>query len=120
MKYLVFLLPLLVLASCSPPEVPEEVPEEKIVYRQGIPYAINSDKPFTGIIVSFYDNGQREMRGNYKDGKLDGLHEQFSINGQVTVRGNYRHGLRDGLYEEFDEYGELMLRENWEDGVTID
>ena len=68
MKILV-ILSLMVLVSCSP----TEVPSEKLVERGGITYLINSQTPFSGRSVSYYENGQLTFKGNYKDGKEDGL-----------------------------------------------
>jgi hypothetical protein len=53
-KYLVVLLSLLILTSCSPPEVHPN----KLVERNGVTYQVNSDKPFTGSSVRRQDNGE--------------------------------------------------------------
>ena len=50
MKQLLTILCLVLLVSCSPPP---EVPDDKLVERQGIKYEVNSDQPFTGISVEY-------------------------------------------------------------------
>ena len=49
MKKLLTILCLVLLVSCS-----NEVPEDKLVYRQGITYEVNSTTPFTGQSVKYW------------------------------------------------------------------
>jgi len=77
MKKLLTTLCLVLLVSCS-----KEVPKDKLLERNGIQYEVNSNTPFTGSSVSYFKNGELEYRSNYKDGKLDGIHEGFHNNGQ--------------------------------------
>jgi antitoxin component YwqK of YwqJK toxin-antitoxin module len=60
-----------------------------------------------GLWEWFYENGQLWSRENFKDGKLDGLYESFYDNGQLRIRGNFIDGEPDGLLEYFDEEGNL-------------
>ena len=111
MKILV-ILSLIVLVSCSP----TEVPSEKLVERGGITYLINSQTPFSGRSVSYYENGQLTFKGNFKDGKPDGLSETYYENGQLWIKGNYKDGKKDGLEEWYYENGQLTQRANYKDG----
>ncbi len=111
MKKLLTILCLVLLVSCS-----NEVPSDKLVERGDITYETNSTTPFTGSSVSYHDNGQLEMRGNYKDGKDDGLWEGYYENGQLSVKGNYKDGELHGLYESFHKNGQLNVRRNYKDG----
>jgi antitoxin component YwqK of YwqJK toxin-antitoxin module len=36
----------------------------------GLTYSPNSDKPYTGKVYSFYENGKRYSEGTFKDGDL--------------------------------------------------
>ena len=38
----------------------------------------------------FYENGQLEQRGNYKNGKMDGLREYFDKDGNLTGAKEYK------------------------------
>ena len=87
MKQLLTILCLVLLVSCS-----NEVPSDKLVERDGITYEVNSTTPFTGSSVEYHDNGQLEKRGNYKNGKQDGLFEFFNENGNLTSTQTYRNG----------------------------
>ena len=111
MKKLLTIFCLALLVSCS-----NEVPSDKLVERNGITYETNSTTPFTGSSVSYHENGQLEMRGNYKDGKDDGLWESYYENGQLEMRGNYKDGEPDGLREFHYDNGQLESRGNVKDG----
>ena len=101
------------LTSCS---TETEVLETALLERQGLAYQVNSDTPFTGLVVSYYDNGQYEYKKNYKDGKQHGLYEKFYENGQLQAKGNYKDGKQHGLYEQFSENGQLQAKWNLKDG----
>ena len=79
----------------------KEVPPDRLVQRRGITYEINSQTPFTGSSVSYYENGQLEVRENYKDGKVEGLYEGYYENGQLEERGNLKDGKEEGLFASF-------------------
>ena len=36
-------------------------------------YKINSDKPFSGLIINKYDSGQKKSKGFLTNGKEDGI-----------------------------------------------
>ncbi len=116
MKYPIPLLSLLVLTACSAPEVLAG----KLVERNGVTYQIDSDEPFTGRSVRFYENGQLENRADYKDGQKEGLSEWFWENGNLGQRGNLKDGKKNGLLEAFNQRGELLRSVHYKNGVRID
>ena len=71
--------------------------------------------PFTGMVEDFHDNGQLAMRGNFKDGKQDGLWMQFWNNGELQMKANFKDGK--GLAEFFDEEGNFVGTQEYENGV---
>ena len=101
------------LTSCS---TETEVLETALLERQGLVYQVNSDTPFTGLVVSYYDNGQYEYKKNLKDGKQHGLYEKFYENGQLEDKRNYKDGKQHGPFERFYENGQLEGKGNWKDG----
>ena len=64
-----------------------------------------------GLIEEFYDNGQLERKGNYKDRKREGPWEWYYENGQLEERENYKNGIWNGSWEYFDEKGKLVESE---------
>ena len=99
MKYLLLTL-LLILAGCI-----KEVPFAKLVDRGGIYYEVNSQIPFTGAAVSYHINGQLQSKGDFKDGKRDGLFERYHANGQLKSKRSYKDGEKDGLREFYADDG---------------
>ena len=104
-------------ASKSPPKIPSGVSDGHFLIRNGLIYQQSSTEPFTGIFECFYDNGQLEIRGYFKDGKKEGLWEKFWGNGQLEVRAYSIDGKEEGLWEYFDEDGGLIKTETYKDGV---
>ena len=41
---------------------------------------------------TYYENGQIQEEGNYKDGKEDGKYTWYYENGQIMEEGNYKDG----------------------------
>ena len=111
MKKLLPIIFILILSSCS-----KEFPLEQTVERNGITYEVNSEEPFTGTTVSYYENSQLEQRSNLKDGELDGLEERYDENGQLQSKTNFKDGERDGLDEDYHDNGQLVSKENYKDG----
>ena len=93
--------------------------KDQTVTRDGLIYHQDTNEPVNGIVEMFHPNGQSKVRGNFIDGKSDGLWKYFYENGQLNMRGNYRDGKQDGLQEYFDEDGNLISTETWENGELL-
>ena len=72
------------------------VEENKLVNRGGLRYEINSDDPFTGIVVEYWPNGQKEQEWEYRDGKLHGTTTNWYENGQKWSETEFRDGKAHG------------------------
>ena len=68
--------------------------------------------PPDGPYESYYENGQLQVKGTYKDGELDGLVETYHENGQLSERGTYP----DGPFEMYYENGQLDTKGTYKDG----
>ena len=91
--------------------------DDKVLLRNdGIRYWANSNKPICGCIEILHENGEIGYRGNFKDGKNEGLEESFFKNGQLSRRVNYRNGKKHGLFERFHENGEIRMRRHYKNG----
>ena len=62
---------------------------------------------------------QIEDKGNYIDGKKEGLWEEYYDNGQLKAKGVYKEGKEDGTWEVFDEQGQLKAKINYRMGIKI-
>ena len=84
----IFLTSLIILVtSCSLPEVPDEY----LVEQSGIVYQIDSDKPYTGKGLSYHSNGQIGGITTYKNGEIID-EESYYDHGQLDYKGTYKNG----------------------------
>ena len=114
----------------------ETVLADDLVVRNGIFYKKFTDVPFIGDVIghqngtiingkrdgfweSYYDNGQLNWKGNYKDDCLDGPWEYYHENGQLSYKGNYKAGLEEGLFEHFQKNGKFEKKERWKNGRRV-
>ncbi len=65
-----------------------------------------------GTYRMYYENGQLEEEGTYKDGERDGLWKLYYENGQLFKEGTLKKGERHGPYKNYFDNGEL-----WEEGT---
>ena len=56
-------------------------------------------QPWDGKLTWWYDNGQKELEGTYKDGKKDGIHTIWYENGQKEEEQTYKNGKLIDLKE---------------------
>tara|TARA_B110000003_G_C16207896_1_gene362135 strand:- start:72 stop:491 length:420 start_codon:yes stop_codon:yes gene_type:complete len=102
MKKLLPILCVLIITSCS-----KEVPSDQLVGE------------LDGFIQSYFENGQLETSGQYKNGKKDGVHERYFVNGQVMLKEKFLDGNRDGLNQSFHMNGQLKTEIYYKDGKGI-
>ena len=67
----------------------------------------------------YYENGQKEKEGTYKDGKKDGLWTYWNENGQKKSEVTYKNGELDGLWISWFENGQKKTEGTWKDGNFI-
>ena len=138
----------------------------KLVVRNGIYYQVNSQIPFTGKVYRpysgdqgdklegyflngrrngkwtiWYDNGQKQFEGTYKNGSYDskiskwgidgqlseecfysngvlnGSCKMFYYNGKTKFNGSYIMGQYDGLIYEYSDDGTLAKSAKYNNGV---
>ena len=94
----------------------EPIDGSTLVEKDSLMYAPDSDKPYSGEVVSYYSNGQKEYEGTFKDGKLDGLHTNWYENGQKENELTYKDGKKEGLWTNWDENGQKSGEVTYKDG----
>ncbi|MDG2313138.1 MAG: hypothetical protein P8M15_03800 [Alphaproteobacteria bacterium] len=120
----------------------ETVTPTDLVKRNGIYYKKYTDKPYSGSVKGtdefgyivkgnykdgkeegvwefYYDNGQIYSKPTYKDGKLHGYYEEYLINGQLERKLTYKNGKLDGVWEEYYENGKLNYKITFENGERV-
>jgi len=70
-----------------------------LIDRGGLKYAPNDDEPYTGKVFDFYENGQKKLDGNYRNGLMNGKWTYYHENGQIYVQGRFIDGDGSNLSE---------------------
>ena len=124
MKTLITIIFLSLLSSsCS-------VPDDDLVYRDGLYYKKFSEIPFSGKVTGLrnglmkngkedgewvinHDNGQLWSKGNYKNGEEEGVWVGYHENGQLWSKGNYKNGEEEGEWVWYNIDGHLTSKGNY-------
>ena len=86
---------------------PEGVNPKELDLREGIIYLKGSDTPYAGKVSALYENGQKKVETNYKDGKREGLTIGWYKNGQKKAEANFKDGkLVGGSAKYWNSKGE--------------
>ena len=152
MKIFLTILCLLILVSCSKPEVPSH----RLIENGGLFYELDSNKPFSGISIhnvdtklfsktylekgitlrkeTFYPQGTMHTIETFTEGvggnKVQVFDEEGKDisnelyltlwdDGSIKSRGNYTNGKKEGVWEEFDRFGNSLKRTHWENNLLI-
>lgn len=114
MKKLIALLVItLFMWGCQEKEV--DMSQKQI--RNGVVYLVNEDKPYSGIIVKKYENGQIEIKERYKDGLPEGEQYFYHSNGQVSMKGTFKKGKVVGEATSYYEDGQIENKLMYKDGL---
>lgn len=99
------LLILFVFYSCMDQMIPRNdsrLREEKEILFLG-------EKPFTGEIVSFFEDGKLETSTEYKEGKKNGMEKIWYRNGVILSERNYIDGKKEGIHRGWHEEGQIRF-----------
>ena len=94
---IILTLPLLLGGCGGTTEINSEsqnVNVEELIERKEIVYLKGPYRGYTGKSYELHPNGQKEMEGNYKDGKQDGLETWWDENGQLRSEVNWEDGKK--------------------------
>ena len=81
---------LMLMLGCSGDTIKLE--SNNLIDRGGLMYAPNDDEPFTGGVFDFYENGEKELDGNYRKGLMNGEWTYYHENGQFHAQGRFIDG----------------------------
>lgn len=88
-------------------------------YAGGCIYHYQS-KPFSGIIESFYPNGNLRDESEYTDGHIGGIQTEYFENGQIRYEWYKIFGKIDKHFKEWDIDGNLLHHSIWKEGVKTE
>ena len=72
---------------------------------EGKLYEMNAEKPFSGMVFNTYPDGQREYKGEYKNGKPNGLLIYWYKNGNKMREGKLKDGMPVGRWTTYKDDG---------------
>jgi antitoxin component YwqK of YwqJK toxin-antitoxin module len=98
---------------------PREVDEDLLQNRNDVYHLPNEEKPFTGVAVEKYENGQNFFEETYKDGKQHGPYTEWHKNGQKWTEVKYKDGKLHGLMTKWYENGQKRSEGTWKDDELI-
>jgi len=94
----------------------EPIDGSTLVRKDFLQYAPDSDKPYSGVTVEYYENGQKYREVTLKDGKGDGFSTQWWESGQKMFEGTYKDGVLDGKSTWWHENGQKSYTSTLKDG----
>lgn len=111
-RLLVVFILCLILISCEKREELFSNTQKK----DGLIYITNEGKPYTGILVTHYKNGQIREKLNFKQGKYDGKNFSYYENGQIKEKFNFKDDMLDGEVISYYEDGQIEAKFNFKQG----
>ena len=91
-KTILIIASILFITSTATPQ--SKIDVNNLIERGGLLYAPNDDKPYTGKVFDFYDNGKKSEDGRYRKGLKDGKWTYYTEIGN----GKYEVKYTDGTY----------------------
>jgi antitoxin component YwqK of YwqJK toxin-antitoxin module len=84
--------------------------------QKNIVFLPNETNAYTGKYSCKYGNGQKEIEGSYKDGRLFGKWTWWYENGQIESESTYKDGKLDGKSTWWNKKGQKVRQRNYKDG----
>ena len=100
-------------------EFDRELNAEQLFEKKDSTYEVSSNKPFTGVSVEYYKNGQLKEKTFYRGGKENGPYQAHHESGKLMGRGTYKDGKLIGAFETFYENGRLWFKVLYDDGKQV-
>jgi len=72
----------------------------------GLYYAVNTEKPYSGGVVDLYKSGQKKEEVSYKNGQLHGRFKRWYSDGQKKDETSYKLGQKAGAYRAWYTNGQ--------------
>ena len=82
-----------------------QLSEEK--YHQLLMDGSHEFASLNGPYLRFFNNGIRQITGQYKNGKLHGDYIEYNYYGDTICKGYYENGLKEGVWTYWHDNGQL-------------
>ena len=93
---LLIITALMLVVGCGSDTITLDI--NNLIDRNGLMYAPNDEKPYTGDVFELYEDGKNKLSGDYKYGKLDGKWILWYNNGHKGLEGVFKYGELVGKY----------------------
>ena len=96
--------------------------EKDVTYLQdrgGVKYEKNTEEPFTGKYVKYYQDGKKKLEEHYKDGKKDGLWTSWKTDGAKDFQLHFKDGKKDGLWTRWDKDEKISETRTYNNGALV-
>jgi sulfatase modifying factor 1 len=90
-----------------------------LIDRGGVLYATNDNKPFSGSVFEFYENGTEKLNGRYRNGIKNGKWTWWNEDGGTNSTGSYKNGLQNGIWKYYYENGQKESEGTFKDGKRV-
>ena len=111
-RLLVIVLPLLL--SVGFPQTKMDI--NNLIERGDVLYPPNDNKPFSGSVFDFHENGTEKLNGRYRKGLKNGKWKWWNEDGGLDSTGSYRNGLMYGQWKFYFSNGNLRGKVQYRDG----
>jgi len=95
----------------------QQAPEITVI--NGLTYLLDSDIPYTGKHVMFYDSGNKFCEINYVDGKEHGRSISWDKDGRINHKGNSKDGVSHGAEIYWHDNNILSVKGQHQKGKRV-
>ncbi|WP_130889848.1 toxin-antitoxin system YwqK family antitoxin [Fusobacterium ulcerans] len=110
---LILIMFLLTLTGCGKERIEDnskrEIKNDKI-------YVIGENKPYTGVFIKKYENGDLAKINRFKNGILHGKQETYYKDGQLALIDVCKNGQLDGAHKGYYENRNLKTEATYRNG----
>jgi antitoxin component YwqK of YwqJK toxin-antitoxin module len=108
------LLLIVLLLSVGFPQTKMDI--NNLIERGDVLYPPNDNKPFSGSVFDFHENGTEKLNGRYRKGLKNGKWKWWNEDGGLDSTGSYRNGLMHGQWKFYFSNGNLRGKGQYRDG----
>jgi antitoxin component YwqK of YwqJK toxin-antitoxin module len=78
---------------------------QKIIKQEGVYVNAETLKEYTGVYISYFDNGEKEAVYSVKKGVEDGKVEFYYFSGEIMEQGAFENGEKSGKWVRWSQAG---------------
>ena len=117
-KTLLLIFSFLIITSTISPQ--SKIDINNLIDFDGLLYAPNSDKPYSGIIFDLYENSaNKKLDGYYRNGLKNGKWTWWNEESVKDSSGIFKKGLKNGKWTEFYLNGEKKIEGTYKNGKKV-